>query len=88
MLPLSAAAKESGNSCADPQVIKEWAQLSKKHIGSDEWQRFHAIWLGLFEKVRQGSLEQTRANRLFEEERDNMMQHEKRREQIRINPFG
>lgn len=76
------------NPCNDPQVIQEWTAIANKHTDSDHRQRFHAIWLGLCEKVRQGDLNQNRANRLFEEERKEMMRDEERRLKTKVNPFG
>lgn len=88
LLIISHPAAAENDTCTDPKVIQEWAQMAQKHASSDDWQRFHAIWLGLCEKVRQGGLDQSRANRLFEEERETMMRKEKRRQHDRINPFG
>jgi hypothetical protein len=40
-----------------------------KYAGSDDWQRLHALWRGLWQKGWDGSIERNRTVDLFETER-------------------
>lgn len=55
--------------CDDPATAAEWSRLATQYAGSDDWQRMHALWLGLCQKVREGSISQSRATALFERDR-------------------
>ena len=82
------AAGASESHCDDPAAIAEWNEMAHKYAGSDPWQRLHALWLGLCQKIREGSIEYNRAVDLFERERQETIQ-EMRRRQIRPRlPFG
>ena len=50
-----------------------------QHEVSDDWQRLHAIWLGLCEKVREHTIDPTRAHELFERERRTLIEKERNR---------
>ncbi len=55
--------------CRDPDAIADWNAMLEKYPGSDDWQRLHALWLGLCHKVEAGSIDLKRAIDLFEAER-------------------
>ena len=72
-----------------PDVVKDWEIVAKEYHHSDNWQKLHAVWLGLCQKVSDGSLKQNRAHKMFEEERGRIKRLEKRRLTTPIgNPFG
>lgn len=78
LLPLAAEASEDFY-CDDPATAAEWSTLAAQYAGSDDWQRMHALWLGLCAKVRAGSISQRRATELFERERDAAVRKMRRR---------
>ena len=87
ILPLHVVA-DTTPYCEDPAVIQDWEQQVKQNAASDNWQRLHAMWLGLCDKVRQENIDQNRASRLFEDERERILRLEKRRQHDSIHPFG
>jgi hypothetical protein len=42
--------------CDNPGVVAEWNAMVEKYAGSRDWQRLHALWLGLWQTVREGSI--------------------------------
>ncbi len=74
--------------CDDPAVIADWDNTAKKYSHSDNWQQLHAVWLGLCQKVRDGSISQGQAASIFEEERARIKLAEWRKVRVRVDPFG
>ena len=56
---------QAASYCDDPAVIEDWENTAEKYSHSDNWQQLHAVWLGLCQKVRDGSLSQSRAASIF-----------------------
>jgi hypothetical protein len=74
--------------CDDPDAVAEWNAMADKYAGSNDWQRLHALWLGLCQKVREGSIGHNRAVDLFEAERRETMRRMERRRTKPALPFG
>lgn len=74
--------------CDDPATVAEWNAKAAKYAGSDDWQRLHALWLGLCQKVREGSIGVNRAIDLFEQERMNTVRKLKRERTMPAEPVG
>ena len=87
MIPTIATA-ETVPYCDDPVVIKDWQSIAIENRHSDGFQRLHAVWLGLCEKVRNGNLTQNRADRMFEEERTRTIHLEELKYVDPAHPFG
>jgi len=74
--------------CDDPAIIEDWKNTAKKYSHSDNWQQLHAVWLGLCQKVRGGSISQSRAASIFEQERDRIKRAEEKRVRVVVKPSG
>jgi len=48
----------------------------------------HAVWLGLCQKVKDGSISQSRAASIFEQVRDRIKRAEEKRVRVVVKPFG
>jgi hypothetical protein len=88
-LPLFCSAAIGAQSyCDDPNAGAEWSAMADKYAGSHDRQRLHALWLGLCQKVREGSIEHNRAVDLFETERRETMWRMECRLRTPGAPFG
>jgi hypothetical protein len=79
---------ETNSYCTDAKVISDWNEKAQKYSHSDDWQRLHALWIGLCQKAKDGSITLDRAIQLFEFERQHIIGREKRRQNTAVNPFG
>lgn len=69
-LALSNKAAEYDNAyCHDPAEIKRWQGILENNAGNDNVQALHALWLGLCLKVENRQLTVNRANEIFENAR-------------------
>ncbi len=65
---------ETQNYCHDRTAAGEWEALVKKNPNDLELQRLHALRLGICEKIEAGSLTFDQGMRIFEEEREKVVQ--------------
>ena len=79
---------QAGAYCDDPTIIEDWKNTATKYSHSDKWQQLHAVWLGLCQKVRDGSISQSRAASIFEQERERIKRAEEKRVRVVVKPFG
>jgi hypothetical protein len=65
------------STCQDAAARQEWQVMARAHAEDPDWQRLHALWLGLCAKVEAGDLSETRAGELFEAERERIIAKKK-----------
>ncbi len=68
------AFSETENYCHDEEAALEWEALVKKNPNDLGLQRLHALRLGICEKIEAGSLTFDQGMRIFEEEREKVVQ--------------
>ena len=74
--------------CDDPEVKADWTNKMERYGYSPNWQHLQATWINLCQKVRDGKIDQNRANELFEIERARVKWREENRLRSNINPVG
>jgi len=84
------AAASGKTYCDDPAVIEEWRQGAIQFSDDNDVQLLHAVWLGLCQKVKDGTIELDRAIYLFEEQRREFQEKLRQRERLEslIEPLG
>lgn len=69
------ASNEYDNSyCKDPVELQKWANMLDKNPDSDAIAALHALWIGLCSKVEVHSLTTSRANKIFENFREALIE--------------
>jgi hypothetical protein len=69
--------------CNDPAVIANWDKQAREFPYDNAVQTLHALWLGLCEKIHEGTIEAPAAITLFELERARQTLERAREEQDR-----
>ena len=83
----SAAASEYNTDyCHDPVELQKWEQMLTSDPDSDPLAAIHALWIGLCVKVEARQLTTLKANKLFEQFRDALV--EQVRQQRQPDPLG
>ena len=76
LLPIAAllpAAPAAAKPCSDPAVIEDWEERAQRNEYDNDFQALHALWLGLCQKIAEGTIEEDRAREVFEDHRTQML---------------
>jgi hypothetical protein len=60
--------------CHDPAEIERWDNIIKNNVDNDMVQALHSLWLGLCAKVEAKELTANRAQKIFEDAKNSLLE--------------
>jgi len=81
-----ALAEEVINKCQDPAAWADWEEKAAQYPHDPEFQKLHALWKRLCEKVETGALPLEDAMSIFEQAREQAIEQRRKEEQATPSP--
>jgi exonuclease VII small subunit len=85
-LTWTALAEEATNHCQDPATWADWEAKAAQYPHDTEFQRLHTVWKRLCGKVEAGDLSLEDAMSIFEQAREQAIEHHRKEQHAPQSP--